>query len=192
MKISSARYLQSAEHEDHYPSLDVPEIAFAGRSNVGKSSAINTLLGRRNLVRTSKTPGHTRKLNFYLINDSFIFTDLPGYGFARVPMEMKKRWGPMVETYLTADRDLRGVVLIADVRHGLTESDLALVEFLRFHEKTIITAAVKADKLPRGKQAAHKRTMERTIGPDVPVTLFSSLDGTGKKELWKEIKRLID
>jgi GTP-binding protein len=116
MKVLSAQFMKAAERQKDYPTGGLPEVAFAGRSNVGKSSMINTLLGRRNLVRTSKTPGLTRMLNFYLINDRFIFVDLPGYGYARVPLQVKKKWGPMVETYLNTRKELTGVVVIMDAR----------------------------------------------------------------------------
>ena len=192
MKIVTAEYLRSAEHKRDYLPGGLTEVAFAGRSNVGKSSAINLLLGRKGLVKTSKTPGHTRKLNFFLINDRFVFVDLPGYGFARVPLEVKRRWGPMVETYLKEREQLAGVVVIVDSRRPPTDSDMTLVDFLKSHGIPLAVAATKADKLPRGKLSALKRTIEREVGADVPVVLFSSLNGTGKKELWKEVKKLIE
>jgi GTP-binding protein len=120
MRIFDANFLRAAQEKKDYPTGGLREVAFAGRSNVGKSSAINTLLGRHNLVRTSKTPGHTRKLNFFLINDSFVFVDFPGYGFARVPLTVKKQWAPMVERYLVvvaatkADKLARGAMLLQD------------------------------------------------------------------------------
>ena len=147
MKILSADFVRSAEQEKDYPSLGVNEIAFAGRSNVGKSSLINTLLGRRALVKISKTPGHTRMLNFFLINETFAFVDLPGYGFARVSKEIKRKWGPMIETYLTRRQELTVIVVVVDIRHAPTRLDNALIEFLAYHERPIIIAATKADKL---------------------------------------------
>ncbi len=184
--------MRAAEKKEDYPKGGLAEIAFAGRSNVGKSSAINTLLGRHNLVRTSKTPGHTRKLNFFLINESFVFVDLPGYGYAAVPLEVKRKWGPMMETYLTSRKELGGVVLIADSRHGLMESDRKLVDFFRHHGIVTIVAATKADKLSRNKLRSLQRTMMENLGPEIPVVPFSSHTGEGKNELWKEIKKLID
>ncbi len=192
MKVSSAVFIRAAERKEDYPKGGLVEIAFAGRSNVGKSSAINTLLARRNLVRTSKTPGHTRKLNFFLINERFVFVDLPGYGYAAVPAEVKRKWGPMMETYLTTREELAGVVLIADSRHGLMESDLRLIDFLRHHGIVTIVAATKADKLNRSKMRVQQGTLTKNLGAEIPVVPFSSHTGEGKNQLWKEIKKLID
>ena len=187
MKIVSAKFIRAAEEAKDYPGSGLSEIAFAGRSNVGKSSMINTLLGRKNLVRTSKTPGRTRKLNFFLINDRFVFVDLPGHGFAKVPLEVRRKWGPMVENYLTKRKELAGLVVIVDIRRGISEPDLNLIDFLRVHEIPVVVAATKADKLSRGRSAARERAIVKEIGENVPFVLFSSLDGRGKKELWKQI-----
>jgi GTP-binding protein len=187
MKIVSAKFIRAAEEAKDYPGSGLSEIAFAGRSNVGKSSMINTLLGRKNLVRTSKTPGRTRKLNFFLINDRFVFVDLPGHGFAKVPLEVRRKWGPMVENYLTKRKELAGLVVIVDIRRGISEPDLNLIDFLRVHEIPVVVAATKADKLSRGRSAARERAIMKEIGENVPFVLFSSLDGRGKKELWKQI-----
>jgi GTP-binding protein len=192
MKILTADFIQAAERKEHYPEGGLTEVAFAGRSNVGKSSAINTLLGRHNLVRTSKTPGHTRKLNFFLINERFFFVDLPGYGYAAVPVEVKRKWGPMMETYLTSREVLAGVVVIVDLRHALAESDRNLIDFLRHHNISTVVAATKADKLNRSMMLAQQRRMVTTLGAEIPVVIFSSHNGQGKNELWKEIKKLID
>jgi GTP-binding protein len=192
MKVTSAEYLRSATNPSSYPNGGLTEIAFAGRSNVGKSSAINTLVGRKGLVSTSKTPGHTRKLNFFLINKSLIFTDLPGYGFAKVPLNVKKQWKPMVEQYLTGREVLAGVVVIVDSRRPPTDMDMELFTFLDAQSIPGIAVATKADKLSRSKQAAQQRAVEKLIGTQFPIVLFSSHDGSGKKELWKEIKNLIE
>jgi GTP-binding protein len=192
MKVISADYLQSATNSSSYPNKGITEIAFAGRSNVGKSSAINTLLGRKGLVSTSKTPGHTRKLNFFLINNSLIFTDLPGYGFAKVPLEVKKQWKPMVESYLSDRNVLAGVVVIVDSRRLPTDMDMELLAYLERLSIHGIVVATKADKLSRSAQKAQERAIERHTGARFPVVMFSSHEGTGKKELWKEIKNLIE
>lgn len=192
MKIVTAEYVRSAENKKDYPPGELAEIAFAGRSNVGKSSMINTLLGRRNLVRTSKTPGHTRKLNFYLINGGVIFVDLPGYGFARVPQEIKEKWRPMVETYIKGRTQLAGVVVIVDARRPPTESDMTLIHFLQAYDKPLILVATKADKLNRSEMAEQGRVIRSVVGDHVPVIIFSSQNGLGKNELWKEIKNLIE
>ena len=190
MKIVSAKFIRSAEEAKDYPKLGLKEIAFAGRSNVGKSSMINALLGRKNLVRTSKTPGRTRKINFFLINDGVVFVDLPGHGFAKVPLEVRRKWGPMVESYLTRREELAGLVVIVDIRRGISEPDLSLINFLGAHEIPLVVAATKADKLSRGRSAAQERAIVKEVGENVPIVLFSSLDGRGKKELWKQIIRL--
>jgi GTP-binding protein len=192
MKVVTAYFIRSANQKKDYPRLGPTEIAFAGRSNVGKSSAINTLLARHNLVPTSKSPGRTRKLNFYMINDRFIFVDLPGYGYAEVPAEIRKKWAPMIEEYLSNTSQLAGVVAFVDARRPPTDSDMALVEYLKSRGIPAIVAATKADKLSRTQAAASKRQIMEKVGEDVPVVLFSSLNGMGKKELWKEIKSLIE
>lgn len=192
MRIVTADFHTAAEDAKGYPTGRLTEIAFAGRSNVGKSSAINTLLGRRNLVRTSKTPGHTRKLNFYLINNRFIFVDLPGYGFARVPRVMQMKWGPMVENYLRKRDELAAVVVIVDARRAPTDSDMGLIDFLKSQLIPVIVAATKADKISRGRMTSHRKLIVESVGESAPVVLFSSQNGQGKKELWNEIKRFIE
>jgi GTP-binding protein len=192
MKVSTAEFFRAAEDKKDYPPGEFSEVAFAGRSNVGKSSMINTLLGRRNLVRTSKTPGHTRKLNFYLINGRLFFVDLPGYGFARVPLEIREKWRPMVETYLKSRKQLAGVVVIVDARRPPTESDMSLIEFLQAYDKPLIVVATKADKLTNNQAAEQKRIIKSAVQVDVPVVFFSALNGLGKNELWKEIKKIIE
>ncbi len=191
MKIRSAVFLGSAEHRDHYPESRLREVAFAGRSNVGKSSMINTLVGRRGLVRTSKTPGLTRKLNFFEVNKELVFVDLPGYGYAKVPIHVKKQWGPMVRSYIEEREALAGIVVILDCRHSPTESDIQLLDFLRAHNVPLILAATKSDKLSYGRTVSAKKGIETKVGADIPLIFFSSLTGFGKKELWKEIKTLI-
>jgi len=192
MKITTASFLRAAQEKKDYPQGGLTEIAFAGRSNVGKSSAINALLGRRNLVKTSKTPGHTRKLNFFLVNERFIFVDFPGYGFAAVPLEIKRQWGPMIETYLKVRNELAGVVTIIDARRAPTESDMALIDYLRAHKVPFVVAATKADKLTHSQMNAMRRDLRAHIGEDGAVVLFSAMSGLGKRELWKEIKNLME
>ncbi|MBI4965644.1 MAG: YihA family ribosome biogenesis GTP-binding protein [Desulfomonile tiedjei] len=192
MRILSASFLRAAQDKRGYPRDGLAEIAFAGRSNVGKSSMINVLLGRRDLARTSKTPGRTRQLNFFVINDRLIFVDLPGYGFARVPLEEKARWRQLVEGYLQDRKELAGIVVIVDARRPPTESDMGLINYLLFHRIPFIVAATKADKLSNSEMGRQKKIINAEVGSQVPVVFFSSHNGYGKNHLWNEIKNLID
>lgn len=192
MKVTSADFLCSVDKQKQYPISDRPEIAFAGRSNVGKSSMINTLLGRKNLVRTSKTPGLTRKINFFLINDLVVFVDLPGYGYAAVPLEIRKKWGPMVETYLKSRDQLAGVVVIIDSRREPTEFDMTLIDFLKCHGILFVVALSKIDKISHSQFISLTRELGSTLAPEIPLVGFSATTGVGKNELWKAIKWLIE
>ncbi len=187
MKITSADFIRGAEGRKDYPASDLPEIAFAGRSNVGKSSMINTLLGRKNLVRTSKSPGLTRKINFFLINNSIMFVDLPGYGYASVPMEVRRSWAPMVNTYLTERTQLAGVVVIVDARREPTELDEGLIEFLQFRGIPFVVALSKADKLGQAERATMKRLVLQKWGSTISMEFFSAVSGLGKKPMWKRL-----
>jgi GTP-binding protein len=189
-----AAFLKSALLESHYPSPAKPEIAFAGRSNVGKSSLINALLGRKKLARTSSTPGRTQALNFFLIQDRYYFVDLPGYGYARVPLAVKRTWGTMVETYLRRRPNLKGVVLILDIRREPTEGDLQLLGWLNRYGIHPIPVLTKADKLSRSRSAARAgliSTQLKAFGPDEP-TVFSAKTLQGRQELWQRINGLIE
>jgi GTP-binding protein len=161
-------------------------VAFAGRSNVGKSSLINTLVHRKNLVKTSATPGKTRAINFFLVNQRFLLVDLPGYGYARVPREMQASWRPMVETYLQQRSTLRAVVHIVDVRHPPTFQDQQLRAWMRHHDITTVTVATKADQVTRGQRAAHIQVIrqELALPPEEPVLLFSAHNHEGRLQLW--------
>src|SRR5512141_2173198 len=136
MIIRSTTFIKSAVKPDAYPDPNLPEVAFCGRSNVGKSSLINVLVNRKNLVRTSSTPGRTQLINFFDVNGTFTLVDLPGYGFAKVPLSVKKEWGPMMETYLSRRPNLRGVVLILDVRRTPGDEDLQMLSWLRTYGVT--------------------------------------------------------
>jgi len=191
MKIVTADFLTAAEKQEGYPRDGLREIAFAGRSNVGKSSMINSLLGRKNLVRTSKTPGRTRKLNFFLINARFIFVDLPGYGYAAVSQTERENWGSMVQTYFESRKELGGVVVILDARHAPMESDRNLIEYLSHRSIRFLVACTKVDKLTKSKISLQKKMVLEILGDSAPLIMFSAHTGEGKNELWKAIRTLI-
>ncbi|ROR01478.1 GTP-binding protein [Desulfosoma caldarium] len=186
--IRSAEYVTSAVAPQGYPQEGLPEVAFAGRSNVGKSSLINILLGRKKLVRTSATPGRTQTLNFFRINDAFVFVDLPGYGYAKVPPEIRKQWGPMVEQYLTTRRELAGLVHIMDLRHPPTADDLQLWNWLQSHGLHAVPVLTKADKVPRSKRLPHAQAASRLLGVAVTdIVLFSATTREGVEALWARL-----
>ena len=186
MKISTATFIASAVAPEQYPRQPLPEVAFAGRSNVGKSSLINTLVHRKNLVKTSGTPGKTRAINFFMVNQRFLLVDLPGYGYAKVPREIQASWRPMVETYLQQRHTLRAVVHIVDLRHAPTVQDQQLRDWLLHQDITIITVATKADQVTRSQRALHLQGIRQGLAlPTVePVWLFSAHNHEGRLQLW--------
>jgi GTP-binding protein len=188
MKITSAIFIKSATQPAHYPEDPYPEVAFAGKSNVGKSSLINVLVHRKKLALTSSTPGRTRLLNFFLINNRFSFVDLPGYGFARVSLEEKKNWGLMVERYLKERRTLGLVVLILDIRRDPSEDDLSLMKWLRVYNKNFIVVLTKADKVSKSRAKVRMDSIKKDLGMPVErVILFSVRTREGKTEIWNAI-----
>jgi GTP-binding protein len=193
MKIKSATFVTSATKPSQYPPAELPEIAFAGRSNVGKSSLINTLVNRKRLVKTSSTPGRTQLINFFNINHVVGFVDLPGYGYARVPVSVRKKWGPMIETFLSKRESIRGVVVIMDIRRtpGAEESDL--LRWLAHYDIASILVITKADKLSKNKQAKQVTTIVRTLGVSRDeVILFSAKTRHGKDAVWEAILALLE
>ena len=189
MNIKSAEFVASAVKPAQYPGQDLPEIAFAGRSNVGKSSLINSLLGRKNLVKTSSKPGRTQTINFFLINDSFYFVDLPGYGYAKVPRAVQKNWGPMVEKYLRTRQELRAVVVILDIRRLPNQGDHDLIAWLTHYNIGQIVVLTKADKLKKNRQEKQRNAIARELSTDLSsLILFSATSGLGRQQLWKTIE----
>ena len=186
MKITSAEFVKSAFDESHWTRDGLPEIAFLGRSNVGKSSLINSLLQRKGLARTSNTPGRTQSINFFLINKQFYFVDLPGYGYAKVSKQMRADWGKMAENYLAKRRELVLSIQLVDSRHEPKQQDQQLYNWLQHYQKPQIVVATKADKLS-SKQL--KQSLENTsqvlIGSK--VLSYSSVTGKGRDEIWQEI-----
>ncbi|MDA8124837.1 MAG: ribosome biogenesis GTP-binding protein YihA/YsxC [Deltaproteobacteria bacterium] len=193
MKILSAEFVLSAKEPAHYPKTALPEIAFAGRSNVGKSSLINTLLNRRGLARTSNTPGRTQEINFFRINDRIGFVDLPGYGYAKVPEQVRKHWGPMIETYLQGRQTLRLVVLILDVRRDPSPEDLQMIDWLRYYRLRTLIVLTKIDKVSKNQLATQRRSIGAALDapPETPLIAFSSQTGEGKEPLWREIRKAV-
>ena len=191
MKVNThnADILLSATNKSHYPQDDIPEVALAGRSNVGKSSFINTMLNRKNLARTSGKPGKTQLLNFFNIDDKLRFVDVPGYGYARVSKKEREKWGKMIEEYLTSRENLRAVVSLVDLRHEPSADDVQMYEFLKYYEIPVILVATKADKIPRGKWNKHESMIKKKLDFDKTDTfiIFSSVNKTGVEEAWDAI-----
>ncbi len=186
MKITSAEFTKSAFNESHWTTDSLPEISFLGRSNVGKSSLLNSLLQRKGLARTSNTPGRTQSINFFLVNDSFYFVDLPGYGYAKVSKMMRLDWGKMAEEYLANRRELVLSIHLVDSRHKPTELDRELHEWLIYNEKNHIVVATKADKLSNNKLKKSLEEIEKAL-PESKIIVYSALTGKGKDALWHQI-----
>ena len=185
MKVTRVEFAGAAAQPGGYPKLPHPEIAFAGRSNVGKSSLINRLLDRP-IARTSATPGRTRQLNFFVVNNKLTFVDLPGYGYAQVSKQAREQWRKLVEDYLTHSRNLRGVVIIVDIRRGLEEEEEALGNFLSYHQRPFLLVATKCDKLKHGQLELQSKTLAARVEGH-PLLRFSAQDGSGKEELWQAL-----
>src|SRR5215510_4006305 len=173
MKIKSAKFVKSATSPEHYPRDGRQEIAFIGRSNVGKSSLINSLLGTHGLARTSSTPGRTQLINFFLINDAFYFVDLPGYGYARVPTEIKRNWGPMIEKYLATRPNLVLSILITDSRHEPSKLDLLMKDWLIERGRPFVIVATKADKLSSNQRRTNLSRASAVLGKENPIIAYS-------------------
>lgn len=185
-------FITSAFRQSHYPPADKPEIAFAGRSNVGKSTLINVLLNRKKVAKTGSTPGRTRSLNFFSVEGKLYFVDLPGYGYARVSLEERKSWGQMVETYLRSRPNLKSVVVILDIRRDVAQGDLDLLQWLRSYRKDPILVLTKSDKLSRQQsliRATKIRDQLKEVVPVAPV-VFSSRTREGREEIWKRIRQI--
>ena len=187
MKITSAEFVKSAFNERDWPRDGMPEVAFLGRSNVGKSSLINSLLGVRGLARTSSTPGRTQSLNFFLINNRFRFVDLPGYGYARVPKIIRSSWGDLVTNYLAKRERLVLSIQIVDSRHEPTTLDLQLNEWLAAHAKPRVVVATKSDKLSNNELRKKIERARRALSTE-QVIAYSATTGRGREEVWRAIE----
>jgi GTP-binding protein len=192
MIIKSAEFVTSAVKPSQYPPADVPEIAFAGRSNVGKSSLINTLVNRKRLVKTSGTPGRTQLINFFKINDAFNLVDLPGYGYAKVPEAIRRQWGPMIERYLKERHALKGVVLILDIRRTPGIEELNFIDWLDQYHLPVILTLTKTDKLSKNKISQQRRKISQGLGTtENELVLFSAKTRQGTREVWEAIEQLL-
>ena len=193
MKISSAEFIKSATRPAHYPDTQFPEIAFAGRSNVGKSTLINVLLNRKNLVRTSATPGRTQMINFFNVNQRFVLVDLPGYGFAKVPLAVKKAWVPMVRTYLEIRDCLAATVFIIDIRRTPAAEDLHLLDWLEEFGVPTIPVLSKIDKVSRSQRRLHLERIAAATGLSVDAfSLFSALSREGIEDIRERIDLVLE
>lgn len=198
MKILSAEFSKSCAREEHFPQATLPELVCVGRSNVGKSSLINTLVNRRGLAKVSRTPGKTQLINFFHVTTAdhavpaWFLVDLPGYGYARVSKSIRARWGPLIERYLTTRSTLCGALALVDAR-GISPADRLTVDWLTGLGLPLLVVATKCDQLRRSEQAGALRSIRDALGlaSDVPLLLFSSLTREGKDDVWWEVKRLL-
>ena len=184
MNIVHAALGVTAVKPDQFPQNERVEVAFVGRSNVGKSSMINTMLGRKSLVRTSGSPGKTRTINFFEVEQDWYFVDLPGYGYAKVSRQESEKWGEMIEGYLKDRKQLIGLVLLLDIRHEPNNNDKMLYEWCKHYQLPVILVATKSDKLKRSQIQKHTTIIRRALNSDEAVVPFSSLDRSGRENLW--------
>ncbi len=194
MKINKSDLETVAVKPSQYPAPDLREIAFAGRSNVGKSSLLNLLTGRRKLARVSGSPGKTRTINFYIINDAFRIVDLPGYGYAKVAKSVSAGWGEMMERYLQNRENLVKVVQLVDIRHAPSKQDVEMYEYLRHYGLDGLVVATKADKISRNQMAKQVKLIKQTLGlssEDVVIPV-SALKKTGYQELLDEMEKILE
>lgn len=190
MKVISTEFIISAVKPDQYPVDALPEIALAGRSNVGKSSLINRMINRKNLARTSSQPGKTQTLNFYRINEQLYFVDLPGYGYAKVSRSKRAEWGKFIENYLVKREELRLLVQLVDLRHPPSKDDIAMYTWVKHIGLPVCLVTTKADKVPKGKWQKHVGIIKKDLQfvPSDKLIVFSSETGLGRDELWSVIQ----
>ena len=190
MKVHNVEMIISAVRPEQYPTEGYPEFALAGRSNVGKSSFINKMIGRKSLARTSSKPGKTQTLNFYKIEEQLFFVDVPGYGYAKVSKSSRETWGKFIQQYMTERDHLRAVIQIVYLRHPPSADDCNMYDFLVNYNIPTIVIATKADKIPRGKWEKHKKIVRETLEMRSydPLIIFSSEKGIGIEEAWREIE----
>lgn len=190
MKVNNAEIVISAVSKAQYPDDGLPEVVLLGRSNVGKSSFINTLISRRGLARTSSQPGKTQTMNFYRINDAFYFVDMPGYGYAKVSKKEREKWGAMIEEYLQTRENMVLVLLLVDSRHEPTEDDRLMFDWLTYYGLDPVVIATKGDKISKNRQKKAVDNIFKVLGPrkKSDVILFSAAEKIGKAEAWERIE----
>ncbi len=191
MLVKTARFIKSAVEMTDWPTGGEPEVTFVGRSNVGKSSLINSLVGRKDLARTSNTPGRTQLINFFSVNETIRFVDLPGYGFSRTPASVKRGWGPMIERYLLERENLKLVILLLDARRMPSEQDISIAAWLKTHDLPTLYVLTKIDKLSGNELARQLRLLADgwQLINNHNLICFSARTGAGKEILWREIEK---
>lgn len=193
MKVISAEFVKSAEKTSHYAPDTLPEVAFAGRSNSGKSTLINTLTGYRRLAKASTSPGRTQMIQFFVINKICSFADLPGYGYAKVPAVVKASWRPMVETYFRDRMNLRLVILVADIRRDISDDERLLIDWLTLYERPVILVLSKIDKLSRNQQFVRLKHIRESLNvlPMEAILPYSAHTGEGKDKIWLHVEHAL-
>lgn len=185
--------LISAVKPEQYPELDLPEVALSGRSNVGKSTFINSMIGRKNMARTSQQPGKTQTLNFFNIDNQLIFVDVPGYGYAKVSKKQREAFGKMIETYITTREALKLVIQLVDLRHPPTEDDVLMYDFLKYYDIPTLIIATKEDKIPKGKVQKHIKIIKEKLelAPGDQIISYSSIEKKKQDQIWAAISAFI-
>ena len=192
MNVTKAEMIITAGLASQFPVHDMPEIAFAGKSNVGKSSLLNTMLNRRALARTSSQPGKTQTINFYSVQDTFMFVDLPGYGYAKVSKADRERWGKLIEGYLEKREQLKKIILLIDIRHEVGNNDKMMYDWIKHYHNEVIIVATKMDKIKRSQVQKHLAMIRKGLNlmPEDKLIAFSSETKQGREELWKVIEEM--
>lgn len=192
MNVNNVSLEAVAVKREQYPATGLPEVAFAGKSNVGKSSLINCMINRKALARTSQNPGKTRTINFYAVEGQLYFVDLPGYGYAKAPKSEQQKWGKMIEGYLLKRDELRAIIMLVDIRHEPGENDRMMYDWLKHYGHNIIIVATKSDKLKRSQIDKHKKMLKTAFNMEKDDILlpFSSETKSGRDELWEIIEKV--
>lgn len=185
--------LISAVKPDQYPETGLEEVALSGRSNVGKSTFINSMIGRKNMARTSQQPGKTQTLNFYNIDDQLVFVDVPGYGYAKVSKTQREQFGKMIEKYITQREQLKLVIQLIDIRHNPTEDDILMYDFLKYYELPVLIIATKEDKIAKGKIQKHLKAIKERLELEEEDTIisYSSINNKNQQTIWNAIQRYL-